>query len=468
MNVLDLKQKRHHEDHYKRILEKGIVGYDGFINPKSIWYWMHTYCLNDINCFFKNISSSYFLTVGDGYCGREAGYIKSFGHKVHASDIETCLIELAKTKNLIDEYSCQDMNSLSFEDNTFDYVLCKESLHHLSKPYQGIYEMMRVSKKGIIIIEPNGDNNHPYYLNDFEDCGNYGFSFNSYDLIKVGMSMGYRYFVITYSNMFYGQHNIDNILNNKIEEEKSRLKRIDDTLPLKNKPLLTCFLLKNKEDFDAFQDESKFIKITKKHKYLKSQFHQDEIVLSLLNEKSNGYFIELGAADGVEFSNTYYLEKMLDWKGLLIEPNPNFYKDLQNNRTCSISNKLCWSIPNLEVDFLLNNNMSGIVNDNSGYWVKENLSKDKIQLKTHLLQDILEEHNAPNYIDFLSLDVDGAEYEILKSFSFDRYNIELICVEHNSLYDGTDKKNLIKSLLIENNYDLIKETIHDDFYMLKK
>jgi SAM-dependent methyltransferase len=157
MNELDIKQIEHHHNHYLEILNNGPTRYDGFINSNSIWYWMHVYCLESIKEFFEKIPLSYFLTAGDGYCGREASYIKQFGHRVHASDIETCLIEIAKNKNLIDEYSKQDMHQLKFEDNCFDYSLVKESLHHLSKPYQGLYELFRVSKNGVILIEPNGD-----------------------------------------------------------------------------------------------------------------------------------------------------------------------------------------------------------------------------------------------------------------------------------------------------------------------
>ncbi len=260
MNELDNNQKLYHNKYYKDILKRGIEGYDGFINPDSIWYWMHIYCLDSIKEFFEKIPKSYFLTVGDGYCGREAGFIKRFGHKVHASDIETCLIEISKEKNIIDEYSEQDINMLSFNDNFFDYSLVKESLHHLSKPYNGIYEMMRVSKEGVILIEPNGDNYKKYKFSHFEESGNYCFDFNSHELYKIGLSMGYKYFLISYSNMFYGQHNLDNIKNDKIVEEKKRLIEIDHKIDLIYKPLLIFIFLKNKNIYDIINGNN-FIKI---------------------------------------------------------------------------------------------------------------------------------------------------------------------------------------------------------------
>lgn len=258
MNKLDQNQKNYHHNHYLDILNGGVERYDGFINPNSIWYWMHTFCLENIQEFFEKISKSYFLTVGDGYCGREAGYVKKFGHVVHSSDVETCLIKLAKEKDIIDEYSEQDMNNLSFDNNFFDYSLVKESLHHLSKPYQGLYELFRVSKKGVILIEPNGDLDKDYSTRDFEPSGNYSYAFTTNELIKVGLSYGYKYFITTYGSMFYGQHNIENINNNKIEEEKNRLIEIDKLST--NKPLLIVIFLKDKDIFDSISNE-KFKKI---------------------------------------------------------------------------------------------------------------------------------------------------------------------------------------------------------------
>lgn len=264
MNILDSNQYEHHSNHYKVIKDRGLEGYDGFINSDSIWYFMHTHCLDDIKIFFDSISRSKFLTVGDGYCGRESVHIKRFGHYVHSSDIETCLIEIAYNNKLIDEYSSQDMNKLDFNDNDFDYVLTKESLHHLSEPYKGLYEMLRVAKNGVILIEPNGDNDQKDTFTGYEVSGNYMFTFTSHELIKIGLSYGYNYFVWTYSYMFYGFHNMDNIINNKIREEKQRLIELDNKTRLEDKPLLTFFFLRNESDYNIF-DGNRFRKFVMKN-----------------------------------------------------------------------------------------------------------------------------------------------------------------------------------------------------------
>jgi SAM-dependent methyltransferase len=243
MNTIQIE---HHRKHYRNILDN--TAYDGFINSDSIWYWMHTVCLEDLDWFFKGIPRSRFLTVGDGYCGREAGFVKRYGHYVHASDVEICLIEMAHGKGLVDEFSAQDMHHLSFADDSFDYVLCKESLHHLPRPYHGLYEMLRVASKGVILIEPNGDfEAKDSGFNGYEECGNFNYSFSSRELIKIGLACGIKNFAYGYSHMFYGMHDAAKIAAGLIEEEKKRLMDVAPEVP----PLINFVYMKNKILFSA-------------------------------------------------------------------------------------------------------------------------------------------------------------------------------------------------------------------------
>ena len=209
---------------YRDILGRGPSAYDGLINADSIWYWMHTLCLEDWDPFLKSIPASSFLTVGDGYCGREAIYLSRCGHHVHASDLETCLIEVAHGLKLFNEYSRQDMTQLSFADGAFDYVLVKESLHHLSQPYKGIYEMLRVARKGVFVIEPNGDAAWGQSgLGAYEPNGAYVYPFSSRELIRVGMALNVEDFMWGYSDMPYGRHDMAQIDAGRIAEEKIRI-----------------------------------------------------------------------------------------------------------------------------------------------------------------------------------------------------------------------------------------------------
>ena len=62
------------------------------------------------------------------------------------------------------------------------------------------------------------------------------------------------------------------------------------------------------------------------------------IIDTIFNYKKNGYFIDLAATDGIKINNTYLIEKKLNWKGICIEPNPKYYKELKKNRNCIVIN----------------------------------------------------------------------------------------------------------------------------------
>ncbi len=110
--------------------------------------------------FFKNIDpliykNERWLTVGD-FSGIDAAYIKKKGGYTVASDLSLkTLEETVLPLGLIDECSLQNVEKISFNDNSFDYVCCKEAYHHFPRPPLGFYEMIRVAKKGVIVIEPN-------------------------------------------------------------------------------------------------------------------------------------------------------------------------------------------------------------------------------------------------------------------------------------------------------------------------
>jgi len=93
------------------------------------------------------------LTVGDAY-GFDAQYINSKSGVTLSTNLNTNLLKVAKRENVIEDYAAKNAENLSFEDNAFDFVLCKESYHHFPRPYAALYEMIRVAKVGIVVIEP--------------------------------------------------------------------------------------------------------------------------------------------------------------------------------------------------------------------------------------------------------------------------------------------------------------------------
>lgn len=207
-----------------------------------------------------------------------------------------------------------------------------------------------------------------------------------------------------------------------------------------------------------------FLPKTDRHKYInllnqsKAQLLQDLFVLSTFNYKSNGYFVEFGATDGVTLSNTFLLESNFNWKGILAEPAKIWHKELKNNRPNSTIETLCvWSRSNQILQFResrapeLSSIKSISKND-----LHKNSRKDSIeyQVETISLLELLSKHNAPEFIDYLSIDTEGSEFEILKSFDFSKYRFGVITCEHN--YTFQEEK--IHKLLLENGY----KRVHSD------
>jgi len=209
----------------------------------------------------------------------------------------------------------------------------------------------------------------------------------------------------------------------------------------------------------------------------KSQYEQDKVLLYFIGDKKNGFFIELGALDGLIISNSYFFEKELGWNGVLIEPIPESYKNLKKNRKCYTSNALISYENGLELDFLMAGAGSGIIDDDnpqsSGYYVRENIKNPRIKMKTKTLDNVLDEFNSPKNIDFLSLDVEGHEYDVMKNFPFEKYFINYIVVENNSSIDNNSNMDNFKDLMKSKNYkklnlpDFMLNKTCDDFYMLE-
>jgi FkbM family methyltransferase len=196
-----------------------------------------------------------------------------------------------------------------------------------------------------------------------------------------------------------------------------------------------------------------------------SQLEQDINVIKFYKEKQNGYFIEICANDGINLSNTYLLETQYNWRGICVEPVSSNYDKLLMNRPNSIcSNSAIYSISNLILDFDIANNydlLSGISSHIDSHKETVDANKTTIHVKTLSLNDLLDNNNAPTFIEYLSLDTEGSEYEILKTFNFDTYIFGLIDVEHNFI---EPRRTHIKDLLLANGYIYIGENKWDDMY----
>lgn len=151
----------------------------------------------------------------------------------------------------------------------------------------------------------------------------------------------------------------------------------------------------------------------------------------------NGFFVDLAAGDGVGLSNTYFLEKYLGWRGILIEPNPGFLDNIREKRVCPVETAPIGARDGEVIAFRIDNGyLGGVVSefaDNSqAIRGKELKSATLLNLKTKTLATVLSEQRAPSLIDFLSLDVEGYEETVLAVFPFDDYKFRCMTVERPS------------------------------------
>jgi FkbM family methyltransferase len=201
-----------------------------------------------------------------------------------------------------------------------------------------------------------------------------------------------------------------------------------------------------------------------------SQWGQDEFVVSVLKEKRNGYFVDIGAYDGITISNTYYLEKELDWKGLCVEANPHTYNMMTECRNTECIN-IAVAPYEKEVEILLNG-WSSAINDSftSSEILKQNFESVKVNAIT--INELFERYNVPSEFDYLTIDIEGGELEILSQLDFSRWRFKVLTYEHNShLVDHENYPELVKrrekmeELLYANGYVLYKNYEGDGFFI---
>ncbi len=179
----------------------------------------------------------------------------------------------------------------------------------------------------------------------------------------------------------------------------------------------------------------------------------------VFNGKTGGYFIDIGAADGVTYSNTLLLERGYQWRGLCIEADPGFYAHLKRVRraTCIYA---CVDACEREVTYVSQGLTSGIVDSDTDNADLETAgdpaSRSVFTLRTRRLVDILREQRVPRNIDYLSLDVEGAEDRVFATFPFDDYQVTCMTIERPS--------ERLNAILLAHGYMTIKQVQGFDSY----
>jgi len=197
----------------------------------------------------------------------------------------------------------------------------------------------------------------------------------------------------------------------------------------------------------------------------KSQLRQDLLVLYLKNFKRHGYFVEFGATNGVDLSNTYLLETEFEWDGILAEPAIYWHPELKLNRKATIEEKCVWSSSGdyLKFNETSNPELSTVdLYSNTDLHKSDRKSGSRYIVETISINDLLLKHKAPRHIDYLSIDTEGSEFEILSSLDFGKYSFGVITCEHNF----TSQREKIKELLESHGYSRVYAEISgfDDWY----
>tara|TARA_B110000046_G_scaffold175557_1_gene200358 strand:+ start:94 stop:915 length:822 start_codon:yes stop_codon:yes gene_type:complete len=230
-----------------------------------------------------------------------------------------------------------------------------------------------------------------------------------------------------------------------------------------SKNLDHTFLLREAFKQEVLPDENRellfnFIESTKDKKNIKSQLYQDVFAAFIINESIDKTFLEFGATDGFNLSNSYMLEKSLGWKGTLSEPSPQWHDNLKKNRPLSnIITECIWAESGLELNFFVSDN--GVFSTLDTFKESDRTSMPgntnariksgkNILVKTISLNDLIQKNFNGKTPSYISIDTEGSEYEILKTFNFSKFRPSVFTVEHNF----TSQQEKIDDLMNTNNY----------------
>lgn len=197
-----------------------------------------------------------------------------------------------------------------------------------------------------------------------------------------------------------------------------------------------------------------------------AQLKQDIFALLVNGFKRGGFFVEFGATDGIDLSNTFLLEKEFGWRGILAEPGMMWHADLSANRECSIDFDCVWSKSGEELDFDMVDlgalSTLSQFSDCDGHGMARK-NKETCKVRTISLLDLLQKHGAPAVIDYMSVDTEGSELDILSAFDFDRYKFNCITIEHNY----TPAREPLNELMQKNGYKRVFDYLSkwDDWYV---
>lgn len=201
-----------------------------------------------------------------------------------------------------------------------------------------------------------------------------------------------------------------------------------------------------------------------------SQNGQDVYLDELFRKQTNGLFLDIGAYDGVKYSNTNFLEKYRKWTGICIEANDLIYPSLESNRECITVNAAIGSkdemcqFTNITGDSIM---LSGLTKEfDSRHQLRimqevhrNNGSYSEQRVQCFRIAKILERYPDYAHIDYCSIDTEGSELSVLSSFDFAANFVSVFSIEN------TYKKEEIYNFMKNHDYKYIHRIGEDDFFI---
>ncbi|MCF8069593.1 MAG: class I SAM-dependent methyltransferase [Desulfobacterales bacterium] len=288
MNSVDtfqVKSYKQHADHFQAYGQGGVKAEHAktWLTKGTVDAWRHQRIYQTLEPILTAEPDAKWLTVGDGRFGKDAKYIATRGGDVLATDISEVLLKEAKKIGYISDYKVENAELLSFKDAVFDYVLCKDSYHHFPRPMLALYEMLRVARKGVLLIEPNDafitdrfceiffrkiKNGVKFLLrrkavkDRFEESGNYIYSISRRELEKVAIGLNYKFLAFKGINDVYlAGVEYENFSDKGPLQKKTRrliaLKNLFSRFGLINYGLLAAVILKGQSSEKVLQELKK-------------------------------------------------------------------------------------------------------------------------------------------------------------------------------------------------------------------
>lgn len=276
----------------------GSAYYDTWFDEGTVDYWRHMRMMEPA---FPLLKWKKWLTVGDGRWGLDAIRLKKANPDIDIlpTDLTENLLRKAHERGLIEDFSVENAESLSFQDNQFDVSFCKESFHHFPRPFLALYELLRVSRKAVVLVEPLDQLprpplrqllesmlvwlglRKPHVDSNFEAIGNYVYTISKRELEKA--ATGIQLPLVAFYE--FDDHYVENVECERFSDNGSLLKRVKRALwlgklkamlGLRRRTHMMAILFKVKPKAEIVQQlkkhQFKFISIPK-NPYLKNMLN---------------------------------------------------------------------------------------------------------------------------------------------------------------------------------------------------